>query len=149
MKLSKNSYTYRIIDEYWMNKPSFNICGLFWQLIMVHLLVFAIAYVITSPLIGAYTIYSSFVVEGEVFDFLLDAYGGLVTLQGIFGASLIIATAVVFGGGYVIERSFNYINRKWENINKRTTRRTNVSIFKEYIKAKKNKVCTMIKWEDE
>lgn len=148
MKLSKNSFTYELIDRFFY-VPT-NICSLFWKLIFSYVIIIVLALLVTSPIVGVYFLYIEFSTGGEAVDYFTEHFGWLITIQATIGAGAIFASTVgvvVHGCSTLALKIVN--KRRGKRVDRQTTRNTNWKIAKEYIKAKKSKMCTIVEWEDD
>lgn len=127
MEISVDSWHYRLINKLF-NEPSRSLCAYFWQLVLS---LFLIALVVT--LTASVLVFFSHVVMGVHY----DEPENFISLLYVIGA--IVAT---MAGGFVIVGSMTAAAVfTGKAIDKRPDISLKTSIAKEYIKAKKQKVC--------
>lgn len=135
MKINKQSIQYRAVNTVF-KKPSNNLCVYFWQLLCT----------LTMGIGGVFTLWSTGYVaylmwkqstDGSMATFLL-AFPGLAVM-GVIGA--IIAMAII----YLVFLAITGVCISIGFIKKSTY---DNSVVKEYIKAKKDKICPRIEFED-
>jgi uncharacterized membrane protein len=166
MKLSKQSWHYKLNKLYTHGVPR-NLCGYFWRTVW-----YCVALIPTALLFIPFWIISLLDKEDRIFDKtgtqgFVDQYPAVLLLDAILftGYSMITmffiwhtdikgfdAIRMVFGGigWFLVLIGIAYgIEQKIRERRKGKQKQKRPNIFVEYIKAKKNKYCPIIEWEDE
>ena len=147
MKLSKNSWHYKL-NMLYDDDVSYNLCPYFWKT-MYRAILLPLNLVLAIPIFIITWIYRDRYDEGDPM-----WMKGLLGFTIYLGITAVICMALMFfiqneitiafgsGGWIILFITFGrWVHEKYED-------RKQTSIFNSYFKAKKEKVCPKIEWED-
>ncbi len=130
MKISKSSWHYKLIKRY-EEEPANNLCVYFWQVVL--------GLLIPVFIIGAVSFIIFFIISDT-----------LIFMSGVIGFILFVLFLVYVGlplYDKYIEPFYNkYIKREPKPLKPKKDKKPNLTI--EYLKAKKQKICPILEWEE-
>lgn len=122
MKISTDSWHYKLIDTISVNFPSENLCNYFWQLIFA---------LIVSTILITVICFVTLLMLSPVLQFFIELNPVYIIIGGVVDITLLSGTLIES-----IRERRKYSNKK-------------PSICIEYIKAKKHKYCPKIEFVEE
>lgn len=138
LKFKRSSLHYRFVRKFW-SYPSTSLCKYVWQFI------FSVIGALTMLLMG---LMAAFIFVGVPIGHILTATGIYdfgVQWKDAIGPYIIWGTVLAMGVGALTVRGIR--EYKWRNRHKVKPEKE-PNLFVEFVKAKKEKVCPIIKFED-
>ena len=146
MKVKKSSWRYRLIYDYSPFYPARSVCGYFWQVVA-----WVTTILITVPTLCLAVVSAPLLVfAGEPFKEWVDAmpvipqiWFILASVIGVvmWGIAVVLGLVFVVGGicAYGVAPILNKVSDRFEE----------PGLFRQWIKAKKEKICPLIEYVDE